>query len=1058
MPRKTPQLAKFSRPRLYDAVARERLFKLLDEKRRHPAVWVCGPPGAGKTVLVASYIEARELPVLWYHVDPGDSDLSTFFFFLTEAAKSISPRSKPLPLLTPEYLPDVPGFARRYFRALYSRLPSEGMLVLDNIQDALSTNRFTEVIGAAIAEIPEQLNIVCVSRTDPPAELSNCLSRESMVVIGWDDLQLTLDETTAIVVARGLDIESAKSLHRSAQGWAAGLTLTIERLSRLRSAGLEVEAATRDATFDYFATQLFDAAEPRERELLMGTSLFNTFTTDLAADLVNDPRAAETLDELCRRQLFVYRKGGDDQRFQFHDLFRAFLRSRLISSKSEADLAALRRKAAELLLGRGLSEPAFPLLVDAEEWHAAAALICDRGPRLLAQGRSQTLREWLQCLPESMLKEEPWLQYWLGCARVYEGLSAARAEFESSFEGFRMRNEALGQLLSAAWIIRTYYIEYTDFQPLDRWTEEIAMLLNNFDGLREAEHEIHVLGALMIVFTYRQLGHAMRETVIRRLTDLLLMSDIDLNLRVGAATGLMIYHVLATEQVKAQRIVDTIGPMADREEVSPHNQAWWWMFVGYHYHRAEEKVLPVDALARSDALAASNGLRQTEFYSCCFRTYYTVPWRNYATARAALARIENSFSSDQPMHMAQFNLARYFITISTGDRESATHHAKVAVRFATQLGSPFFYVAWRAQCAVGPALVGEMELAEKWLDEAWQASAGSFLERYRPAILQSRAYCAMLRGDRSRARKLLAESIAMGKENNAWAYARGAVPLFDWMAREALEAGIEVPFIQEYVRKYRVPPPAEEVPNWPWPVKVYTLCEFRVEIDGNPLAFSRKAPKKPLALLKAIVAMGGRNVPEQKLIDALWPDEEGDASREAFAVALHRLRKLLGHPEAVQLSEGAVSLNRNLCWVDTWAFEQACTLIDRDGPDASLAEVDRLWSLYGEHFLAEEVDASWAVTMRERLRSRFLRVLSAVARSIEDAGRPERALELYRRAIETDDLAEEFYQGAIRCLLGMGRHAEAMALLRRLRQTLSVTLGIKPSAQTESLLRFLSGS
>src|SRR6185295_13913218 len=95
---------KTTRPSLSGILPRKRLFKLLDEARKSPAVWVSGQTGCGKTTIVASYPDHARIPSLWYQLDEGDADVATFFYYLGIAAGALeSGDGGALPLLTPEY-------------------------------------------------------------------------------------------------------------------------------------------------------------------------------------------------------------------------------------------------------------------------------------------------------------------------------------------------------------------------------------------------------------------------------------------------------------------------------------------------------------------------------------------------------------------------------------------------------------------------------------------------------------------------------------------------------------------------------------------------------------------------------------------------------------------------------------------------------------------------------------------------------------------------------------------------------------------------------------------
>ena len=104
-----------------------------------------------------------------------------------------------------------------------------------------------------------------------------------------------------------------------------------------------------------------------------------------------------------------------------------------------------------------------------------------------------------------------------------------------------------------------------------------------------------------------------------------------------------------------------------------------------------------------------------------------------------------------------------------------------------------------------------------------------------------------------------------------------AVPLFAL----ALERGIEPDYVRGRIRERRLAAPSPAA-RWPWPLAVRTLGAFELARGGQPVVSSGKAQKKPLELLKALVAHGGRSVDAALLTAKVWPDAEGDDAKNSF--------------------------------------------------------------------------------------------------------------------------------------------------------------------------------
>lgn len=189
--------------------------------------------------------------------------------------------------------------------------------------------------------------------------------------------------------------------------------------------------------------------------------------------------------------------------------------------------------------------------------------------------------------------------------------------------------------------------------------------------------------------------------------------------------------------------------------------------------------------------------------------------------------------------------------------------------------------------------------------------------------------------------------------------------------------------------------PPIEIEHWPWPIKIYTLGRFSILIDGKLLKFKRKTQQRPLELLKALIALGGHAVFKERLIDALWPEAEGDAGEQTFAMTLHRLRTIIGHG-AIKREGSRLTFDNRLVWTDIWVVERLLNNAKRIGADHPEAGpfIEKITSFYQGSFLKYEETRPWMLPTRERLRDRLKRCLLLRRRHLSKIGAHDAAREV----------------------------------------------------------------
>jgi len=1054
--------AKLTRPRAQALLPRERVLRRLDATDEVRCTWITAPAGAGKTSLGSSWIESKRCACLWYQIDAGDADPATFFHYLSLYGSRLAGRkSVHLPPLTPEFLPGLELYARRFFEQLFGLYAKEFVVVLDNLHEVPADAPLAAVVlGALLDSLPAHGRLLCLSRQNMPPALARWSTQPGFQRLGWEDLSLTEAEAIDLATMSGsVPPNIAAECNRWVKGWVAGFKLLLRAVPEELHHSVSLGDVAAQALFDYYAQEVFERVAPDLREFLLRAAVLAEMDAETVAALTDSEDAASVLSRLYDDRLFIERRLlPSGASYQFHPLFRTFLFTRLAKTHTSVDLGVMKTRAALSLEKRGLLESAVTLALACDDPALLARLILALAPTMVAQGRLATLENWLRVVPEAIRESNGWLLFWLGVSSSLRDMDLGRAILERAYNQFQSSQDTHGTWMAVASIIQNHFMGWGSVpnQVLWEWVDV-------FEGMRAQSGGVipEAIETQVFVLLCHFASHCPEHTLSRHLVERALVlarrvPNREQRMSIGGvAVGFLMWR---GDEDGAAALLEQLSP-SQGSEIPPKVSALTfdiWRGVLLWTRSEHEACNALLAEARVRYRAA--GLGFFDYLLASQQAMGALSAGNWALAERV---VQECLASLQPFQVVLIQAARaqQAMQLSLGGQTGAAAALALELTAAPSLTmSPSTGAMERTflcsalieagaldeaeRCALQALELAGRLPSDRWLFEAHMLRAGIEWERnVEPAALESLRNALLLAAARD---------------------FRGGVSLFQpartaKLLALALRHGIEAPYVKRLIRhrKLSAPNDVEIGEFWPVRLRVHTLGRFEISIDDKPLASLQPATRKPLEVLKALIGFGPTNVSLASFGATLWPELDGAAAHNACHVAIHRLRKILGDESAIRINQGMVALNGGDAWVDVEAFRRLASKI-RSSVNAGVSPADlellvgQLLAAYPGHFLPGE-ERSWAIGVREQLRARFVHLAMDLAAALERRGAAGTAIALNRHCIELDPLAESFHRGLMQGLMSLGRKAEALEAFKHCRAMLLAGLGVEPSKETHAL-------
>jgi DNA-binding SARP family transcriptional activator len=245
------------------------------------------------------------------------------------------------------------------------------------------------------------------------------------------------------------------------------------------------------------------------------------------------------------------------------------------------------------------------------------------------------------------------------------------------------------------------------------------------------------------------------------------------------------------------------------------------------------------------------------------------------------------------------------------------------------------------------------------------------------------------------------------------------------------------------------------------PLSVICFGHFSVRRLNHRIALC--ANRHGQTIMRYLIAQSDHSASIDKLVHALWPEDEMDAALHKLRIAASALRRSLNDGYDCDPGGGyllcknrSYQLNPSISLqLDVDQFLKLYRTGSQAEANAKLACYEQACQLYTGPFLLEDLYADWSSFLREQLGQTYLTMCNELSSNYLHTRCYSSVIKWTTAILKENKCDEMAYQQLMRAHAAEGRRTEAVRHYQRCQRVLYEELGIQPMPETVGLFQMI---